>query len=192
MLASELRKGSLLSGNSVGRSHDSIFRVEDFGTGKAGKGGGFVQCKLKDIMTGNAFTHKLMTDTRVEVVELDPPQSFTVLYEDDGIIYLMESETFEQVEVPLAVVGDQAEWLQDGMVLTLQAYEGVPLSAKLPDRIALEVIEAPKSTRSGKSGDTHKTVRLENGSRIRAPHFVEVGERVLVNTTDGTYAGKAS
>jgi elongation factor P len=84
----------------------------------------------------------------------------------------------------------QDAWVQDGMSIRVRAFQGRPLSAQLPEQAVFEVVEAPPSSRAGKSGDTHKMVLLENGKSIRAPHFVTAGERITVNLAEHTYAGK--
>ena len=80
--------------------------------------------------------------------------------------------------------------MQDGMEVTVSRFDGVPLATQLPSRVTLEVVEAPKSTKQGKSGDNFKQVVLENGCRLKVPHFIESGERVVISTADGTYVAR--
>ena len=105
-------------------------------------------------------------------------------------MYLMDMETSEQLEVPVTTVDDeQLKWIasMDGMEVTLRKFQGEPLTVKLPERVSLKVTEAPKSTKSGKSGDTFKMARLESGRRVKVPHFIEPGDCVVINTVDGSY-----
>lgn len=192
--ASELRAGSILTGSSVGQQPDKLLAVEDFTKGKAGKGGAYLQIKLREFGgSASGFSHRFNVDDRVEVIELDPPQRLMHLYEDDGTLYLMDAETGEQSEVPTSLLGDgQAAWLQDGMELSVRSYQGQPLSVRLPEHVTVEVAEAAASNKQGKSGDAHKTVTLANGARLRVPHFVQAGQRIVVSTLDGgSYVGKA-
>ena len=84
---------------------------------QAGKGGGYVQVKLRAFAQGEgAFTHKFASGSKVEQVSLDEPETYTLLYEDGELLYLMEMETLEQVEVPKHTIDDeQRKWLQGGI-----------------------------------------------------------------------------
>jgi elongation factor P len=191
--ATELRVGHVLTGESVpGQTADKILAVEDFTKGKAGKGGGYVQVKLRDYVSGQSvLTHKFRSADRVDLIELEAEKSFIFLYEEGDLLHLMHGETGEQIELPIELLGEgRAAWLQDGMELRVRNYQGRPLTAQLPEQVTLEVTEASASARVGKSGDHHKTVTLENGFKLRAPHFIEAGQHVLVNTSDGAYAGR--
>ena len=94
--ALDLRRDSIVIGSEVGQASDRLLRVEDFVRGKAGKGGGYVQVTMRDIHSRNTLTHKFNTGDKVDTAELDNPNHFTLLYEDDGLLYLMEDETMDQ------------------------------------------------------------------------------------------------
>ena len=109
------------------------------------------------------------------------------LYREEDVLHLMKMDTGDQIELPVDIVGeDQAVWLQDGMELKVQHYEGRPLMARLPEHVTLEVTEAPP-----KSGETHKMVTLENGERVRAPNHIEAGQTITLSIQDRTYIGKS-
>lgn len=191
--ASQLRAGNLVAGSSVsGQPAEKMFIVEDFTKGKAGKGAGFVQVKFRLFPGEGHVQQKFWSDEKVELIELDPTQTFTYLYSDADTMHLMDMDTGEQIEAPTDILGKQAKWLDDGMQLRVQSYQGKPILGRLPDQVAFEVTEAPPSTRQGKSGDTHKTVTLENGVRIRAPAFIQAGERILIKTETDEYVGRSS
>ena len=185
--ASELRKEMLVVGSEVGQPADRILRVLDFTKGKAGKGGGFVQVTMRDMTSQNSMTHKFNSGDRVETLELDKPTPHTLLYTDDGLLYLMEEETCEQIEVPTSMVdAEQQRWLQDGMTLKVSCLDGKPLMVQAPQKVAFQVTESPVAL----SGENLKMITLENGERIRAPQYIAVGDTVLVYTADGTFAGR--
>lgn len=189
--ASDLRPGSLVAGSNVpGQAADRIFVVDDFTKGKAGKGGAYLQVKLRNFREGGGLTHKFWADDKVELIDLDPKQVFTFLYADDDDLYLMDMDTGDQIEVPIAILGAQKKWLVDGTQVTIQSYEGKPVLAKLPEQVTLEVTKVKNPTNST---DNHKIVTLETGARIRAPAFIEVGERVIVQTDprDEKYLGRS-
>ena len=188
--ALDLRRDALIVGSEVGQPADRLLRVTEQPTrGKAGKGGGFVQVTMRDIQSQNTLTHKFSTGAKVETVELDGVRRFTLLYSDGEHLHLMEDETMDQIEVPLNLVSDeQQRWLFDTMEIRVQMRNEQPLLVTLAARATFAVAEAPQA----KGGDTMKTVVLENGERIRVPQFVEVGQRIVVNTADGTYHSKMS
>ena len=188
MAASDLRAGLILAGSSVpGQPADRLLSVESFVKGKAGKGGGYVQVKFRDFLQSKTVTHKFASDAKVEVLELDNPQTFTFLYEDGDLLHLMDSSG-EQIEVPVDVFGERnLPWLQDGMDIRIQNYEGRPLSAKLPHEASYAVAEAGQ-----KSGDLRKVVALENGHKLKVPSNVEAGQRVVVNLEEFEYIRRAT
>ena len=190
--ASSLKPGSLIAGSNVpGQRADIILKIEEAVRGKAGKGGGYVQLKMRDFLSGqSSFTHRFATDDPVELVELDSPQPYTFLYEDSGQMHLMHTDNFDQIEVSSDVMGDDARWLLDGMEVKVRCRNGEPIAVSVPERVVYTVTEAPPSSRKGKSGDKSKTVVLENGVKLRAPAFVEAGDRITVNTVEGEYRGK--
>ena len=189
--ANTLKTGNLVSGSAVGSSADRILKVDDIRPGKkGGQGAGFIEAKFKDFQTGQTLQHKFRPNEDVEMVELDHPVAYQFLYQSDDGLHLMDMETFDEVELPASLLGDQLPWLVDGMEVKVRKLKGAPLTAALPDRVEFEVVEAGASGKKGKSGDTHKTVTLSNGAALRVPHFIDVGDTVVVQTQDGTYHSK--
>mmetsp|Transcript_27868 Transcript_27868/g.89474 ORF Transcript_27868/g.89474 Transcript_27868/m.89474 type:complete len:225 (+) Transcript_27868:156-830(+) len=188
--ANNLGKGMLVPGREVSRQADRIFRVLSVGHVKPGKGGAFVQAKLKCVLDGTIVPHKFRSAETVETVDLDPAEDYSLLYTDGGLVHLMHAKTFEQIEVPIEAFGELAVWLRDGMSVRVASRQGVPLLFTLPPRAAYEVVETRLGSREGKT-DASKPAVLSNGEALRVPHFVAVGDRILVNTEDGTYYGKA-
>mmetsp|Transcript_7277 Transcript_7277/g.23876 ORF Transcript_7277/g.23876 Transcript_7277/m.23876 type:complete len:151 (-) Transcript_7277:308-760(-) len=144
---------------------------------------------MRCVQDSTVVPHKFRSSEQVETVELDPPQNHTVLYIDDQTAYLMHADTFEQMEVPLSAFGDRAAWLQDGMPVRVRSHNGAPLELTLPARGAYEVVETLTGGREGKS-DNVKPAKLANGVKVRVPHFVSVGDFIVVDTEEGSYVGK--
>lgn len=184
----DLRYGWIVSGEEVGSTSDRMFVVQEFTKGKAGKGGGFLQMKFKDLQSGNFKTQKFNTGDKVSVLELDAPRTLTYLYNDGELLHLMEMETGEQVEVPMSCLGEgQSAWLQDGIDIKVQNYDGQPLTAALPKQVTVEVTEAGPDLGAGKV----KTVVLANGFEAKVPGYVGVGKRLIMETSDGSYCRPA-
>jgi elongation factor P len=107
---------------------------------KPGKGGAFAQVELKNLRTGSKLNERFRSADKVEKVRLDQKdQQF--LYETDGMLVFMDSETYEQIELPADLLGDRRPFLQDGMTVTIEYYEEEALSMTLPDRVTCKIVE---------------------------------------------------
>ena len=109
---------------------------------------------------------------------------FTFLFEGVETLTFMDTENFEQIELRKDFIGDQAQFLVDGMKVMLQLYEGRPISIRLPAQVTLEVVEADAVLRGGTAAPSYKGARLENGMQIQVPPFIDAGTKVVVSTDD--------
>jgi elongation factor P len=100
-------------------------------------------------------------------------------------------ETFDQIELQKDFVGDQAQFLADGMKVLVQMHESRPIGIRLPVQVVLEVVEADPVLRGGTAAPSYKGAVLSNGLKIQVPPFIDVGEKVLVSTEDGSYVRRA-
>jgi elongation factor P len=103
----------------------------------------------------------------------------------------MDPETYEQTIVPMVILGDQAPFLQDNMVIELDLVEGEPVGAHLPQMVTLEVVEADPVVKGQTASSSYKPAKLSNGVKTLVPPFVEAGERIVVRTEDGSYVERA-
>ena len=187
--AIDLRAGALVRGDEVGAPKERFLRVDAFTRGKAGKGGGFLQVTMRDIQNGTTYQHKFGSADKVELVNLDKTLQYSLLYQDDGVMHLMEDETFDQIEVPLTMIDPSVvKWLQDGMTFRVQCYEGSPMLVHPPEKAVVEVTEASTNLQ----GDTLKWVKVDNGERLRVPTHIKAGQRIMVNVVDGTFYSRAA
>merc|ERR1712232_1064483 len=99
-------------------------------------------------------------------------------------------ESFDEIELSKAVLGDKMRWLQEGMEVRVRQYKGRPISVAIPARAEYEVADTVMAS-AKLSNDNSKPATLTNGVVIKVPHFVKLGDRLQINTEDGTYAGKA-
>jgi len=157
---------------------------------KPGKGGAYNQVELKHIIQGTKLNQRFRSDESVDEVYLDK-KDFNFLYASDDMLTFMDVETYDQIELQSEWVGDQAQYLVDGMKVMLQLYEGKPISIKLPAQVTLEVIEADPVLRGGTAAPSYKGAKLENGMSIQVPPFVETGTKIIVSTEDGSYVRRA-
>lgn len=157
---------------------------------KPGKGGAYAQVELKDIVNGTKLNERFRSSETVEEIYLDK-KDFTFLFATDDMLTFMDVETYDQIELQKEFVGDQAQFLADGMKVMLQLYEGKPISIKLPAQVTLEVVEADAVMRGGTAAPSYKGAKLENGLQIQVPPFINAGTKVIVSTEDGSYVRRA-
>jgi len=157
---------------------------------KPGKGGAYNQVELKNIVTGTKLNERFRSDESVEETYLEK-KDFQYLFATGETLTFMDMETYDQIEVDAGFVGDQAQFLQDGMKVLVQTYEGRPIGIKLPQHVTLEVVEADAVMRGGTAAPSYKGAVLENGLKIQVPPFVNAGAKVIVSTEDGSYVRRA-
>ena len=157
---------------------------------KPGKGGAYNQVELKNITTGTKLNQRFRSDEAVDEAYLDK-KDFQYLYTSGDMLTFMDMESYEQIELAADFVGDQAQFLQDGMKTLVQLYEDRPIGIKLPVQVTLTVVEADPVMKGGTAAPSYKTAVLENGLKIQVPPFIGAGERIIVATEDGSYVRRA-
>ena len=157
---------------------------------KPGKGGAYNQVELKHVINGTKLNQRFRSDEAVDEVYLEK-KDFQYLYASGDMLTFMDMETYDQIELAADFVGDQAQFLQDGMKTMVQLYEGKPIGIKLPVQVTLTVSEADPVLKGGTAAPSYKSAVLENGLRIQVPPFIAAGERIVVATEDGSYVRRA-
>jgi elongation factor P len=155
-----------------------------------GKGGAFIQVEMRDLKTGNKTNERWRTADTVERL-MTEEKEYTYSYMDGDNIVLMDPETFEQLLLPLDLLGDQAPFLQDNMTLVLNLVEGDPVGVVLPSQVTLEVVEADPVVKGQTASSSYKPARLSNGVKTIVPPFIEAGENIVVRTEDSSYVERA-
>ncbi|KAL0369362.1 UNVERIFIED_CONTAM: Elongation factor P [Sesamum angustifolium] len=146
--------------------------------------------ELRDVDSGSKVNERLRTDEPVQKIFVQE-KSFTYLYTDDetGNIVLMEPKTYSQLEVPRHLFGESLVYLQDDMEVTVQLYDERPLSVKIPHRVTCTVTEAAEALR-GSGPTAYKKVLLDNGLTVQVPAHILAGDKIVINTTDNSYASR--
>ena len=157
---------------------------------KPGKGGAYNQVELKDIESGTKLNERFRSSEMVEEIHLDK-KDFQFLYASGDMLTFMDMENYEQIELARDFVGDQADFLQDGMKTLVQMYESKPIGIKLPPQVTLTIAEADPVLKGGTAAPSFKTAVLENGLNIQVPPFISAGEKIIVSTEDGSYVRRA-
>ena len=172
--------------------HDgSLWSVVKTQSVKPGKGGAYNQCELKNILNGSKLNERFRSAETVEEVYLER-KDFQFLFSSGDMLTFMDTETYDQIELATDFVGEErAHFLQDGMKVMLQLYEGKPIGITLPLQVSLTVTEADPVLRGGTAAPSYKSAVLENGMKIQVPPFIEAGEKIVVATDDGSYVKRA-
>jgi|SRR5579863_4928455 len=155
-----------------------------------GKGGAFAQVEMRDLKTGTKTNERYRTQETVERVSLDEKE-MQFLYFDGDHATFMDNDTFEQITVDRELIGGPADFLKDGMVCTIQLYEGTPMSVTLPQSVVMTVVEADPVVKGQTASSSYKPGKLDNGRRVMIPPHIGAGTRIVVNTSDGTYIERA-
>jgi len=155
-----------------------------------GKGGAYLQVELKDLRDGTKINERFRSSESVERVRLYEKE-YQFLFADGDHYTFMDTDTFEQITIDGDMLGDQAAYLQDGMMVTVLSYEDEPVSVDLPETVVLEVTETEAVVKGQTAASSYKPAIMENGLRVMVPPFIETGTRIVVNTADSTYRERA-
>ena len=165
---------------------EGLFTVVEFQHVKPGKGGAFVRTKLKNVRTGRTLDKTFRADEPVEVAILEK-RAMQYLYRDETGFHFMDSETYDQVPVDPGAVGDAARYMVEGSTPYLTFYEGTALGVELPAAVELEVRETEPGLKGDRVSGATKPATVETGAVVQVPLFVEVGDRIKVDTRSGDY-----
>jgi elongation factor P len=174
VIASSVRKGIVMSAENI----------------HPGKGTPVTHLELRRIADGVKVTERYRTTDQVEKAYLDE-QKYSYLYKDDMGFNFMQPESFEQISVSKDVLGEQAKWLNEGMVCSIALFENNAVSIELPARVTLEIVEADPVVKGQTASSSYKPAKLSNGARIMVPPHIGTGTRVVIMTEDGSYVERA-
>jgi elongation factor P len=157
---------------------------------KPGKGPAYAQVELKHVTEGTKLNERFRASETVERVRLEQ-NDYQFLYAEGDMLVFMDMESYEQLQIPRDFIGDRAAFLQDGMQVMVESYEGKPLGVSLPDQVTLEVAEADAVVKGQTAASSYKPAVMENGVRVMVPPFIEVGEKIVVDTNELSYVKRA-
>lgn len=155
-----------------------------------GKGGAYMQVELKNLIDGRKNNVRFRSAETVERIRLDT-KDFQYLYSEGDMLVFMDTETYEQINLPTDLVGEAAAFLQDGMMVTLEMYEERPISVALPDTIEATVVEADAVVKGQTASASYKPAILDNGVRVMVPPHIVSGTRIVVDVYAREYVKRA-
>jgi elongation factor P len=164
----------------------TLFQVVEFQHVKPGKGGAFVRTKLRNLRTGGVVERTFNAGVKVGLAIVERKE-MQYLYRDDRQLTFMDLESYEQLPVPVEIVGDAANYLAEGSTAQVSVHEGAPIGVELPASVALSVTQTQPAVKGDTKTNTMKPATLETGHVVQVPLFVEEGERIKVDTRSGEY-----
>ena len=180
---------SIRPGNVI-EHKGGLWRAVKIAHTQPGKGGAYLQVELKNLKDGTKLNERFRSSEKVERARLEQVDH-QFLYEESGMYTFMHQESYEQINLSSEDIGDDAVFLQDGMVVTIEFHEETPLGVSLPEKVTLEVVETEPVIKGQTASSSYKPAVLENGLKIGVPPFVNQGDKVVVTTADREYSSRA-
>jgi elongation factor P len=169
----------------------TVFKIVEFQHVKPGKGGAFVRTKLKRATDGNVIDKTFRAGEKFRPVRTET-RKLQYLYADGSEAHFMDTETYEQFGIPQQQVADQLKWTLESQEVDVLYIDGAPAEIQVPSAVEMAVTETEPGLRGDTaSGGGDKPATLESGVSVRVPLFVNVGDRVRVDTRSGEYVARA-
>lgn len=151
---------------------------------------GFVQVRMRSLRTGSMNDHRFSSEDKVERAILDE-QEMEYLYDDGESYFFMNTETFEQMHLTKNLLGDAVNYLTPNLKVAVEFYEGKPMSVELPASVEMTVMETEPGLKGATVSNVTKPAKMETGLVVQVPPFINQGERIRVNTSEGAYLERA-
>lgn len=150
----------------------------------------FVQAKLRSLRTNAIFEHRFSSNDTVDRAILEEVE-FEYLYDDGEYYYFMNTESYEQTHLTKDILGDGVSYLIPQLKVKVEFYEGKPISVELPATVDLTVVETEPGLKGATVSNVTKPAKMETGLMVQVPAFITEGEKIRVNTAEGTYQERA-
>lgn len=178
--ATQIKKGMAIKLNG------ELYRVFSFQHITPGNWRGMVQTKLKSMKSGSIMEHRFRSEDRVEQAYLETHE-VEYLYADGSDYYFMNTESFEQFHLSGVLIDDAVPYMIPNIKLQIEFYEGKPIGVELPASVELRVVSTEPALRGATVSNVNKPAKMETGLVIQVPPFVNEGELIRVDTSDGKY-----
>ncbi|ATD30228.1 elongation factor P [Macrococcoides bohemicum] len=168
---------------------NGIWRVIEFQHVKPGKGAAFVRSKLRNLRTGAIQEKTFRAGEKVGKAQIDNKR-MQYLYASGDQHVFMDNESYEQLELPESTIEYELKFLKENMEVHIQMYEGETLGVELPNTVTLEVTETEPGIKGDTAQGATKQATVETGYTLNVPLFVNQGDKLIINTTDGSYVSR--
>ncbi len=180
----DIRPGNILE------YEGGIWKVAKIQHTQPGKGGAFMQVEMKNLIDGRKTNVRFRSADTVEKVRLDT-KDFQFLYAEGDDLVFMDKDNYEQTTLPRDLLGDAADFLQDGMDVVLELWDERPISVELPEFAEATIVEADAVIKGQTASSSFKPAVLDNGVRVMVPPHIGAGTRIVVNVYDREYVKRA-
>jgi elongation factor P len=182
--ATQLRPGMVIRHNS---ELCSVFSVEHRTPGNLRA---FIQAKLRNLRTGAMFEHRFRSPDSIEKVTVDEVK-MEYLYSEGEHYTFMNMENYEQISLGKDVLGDAVDYLIPNLQITIEFFDGKPVGVELPQTVELTVVETEPGLKSATASSVTKPAKTETGLVVYVPPFINEGEKIRVDTSEGAYLSRA-
>jgi elongation factor P len=163
-----------------------LFKVLDYSHNKTGRGNANIKVKARNLLTGATIEKTFSSGQSIQDVRLDF-HNVSYLYTDGDFYHFMDSETYEQPALKKEALGENAQYLKEGMEVKLTFYNGEAIDVELPTSVDLKVVRAEMAVRGDTATGVTKKVETESGLMVQCPNFVNEGDMIRVDTRTGEY-----
>ena len=184
MPATQIRRGMVLV------FEGDPCRVIEFRHHTPGNLRAMVQAKLKNLKTGASFEHRFRAADSIEKADMET-QELEFLYKGGETYHFMNVNNYEQLEMDDEMLGDNAQWMQAGMKILAEYYDGRPIGIELPQFMVFEVVDTAPVMKTATKNASSKPAKLDNDVMVNVPEFINIGEKVRVNPNTGEYMDRA-
>ena len=182
--AFDIRRGNLLEYNG------KLWRVAKTQHVKPGKGGAFMQVEMKEVSEGTKLNERFRSEDKVEKAHVES-RSMQYLYQDGDAIVLMDNSNYEQIHLPQEDVEEQMGFMLPNTDVTVTFHNDKPIGVELPASVILQVADTEAVIKGQTASGSGKPARLETGISVTVPTFVNIGDKIKVNTDTGEYMERA-
>jgi elongation factor P len=182
--ATQMRPGMVIKHNN---ELFSVFSVEHRTPGNKR---GFIQSKLRNLRNGAIIDHRFRAEDDVDRVVVDEVE-MEYLYNDGNDFHFMNTESFEQIHLTRDTLGDAVDYIVPNLKIMMEFYEGKAIGVELPQTVDLQVVETEPGLRTATASSVMKPAKLETGLVVHVPPFINTGEKIRVDTAEGTYLERA-
>ena len=158
---------------------------------KMGRGGAVLKTKCRNLINGNVLERTFQGAEKAEEAETETKKT-NYMYKDKNQAYFMDTESFEQFNLDMEVIGNQTRFLKDDTDVDVLYFENTPVTISLPIKMEFKVTSAPPGVKGNSAGNINKTVEIETGATIGVPMFINEGDIIRVNTESGEYVERAN
>src|ERR1700752_2734299 len=182
--ATQLRPGMVIKHNN---DLHSVFSVEHRTPGNLRA---FIQAKLRNLRTGAMYEHRFRSADAIEKITVDEVE-MEYLYNDGDDYHFLNTESFEQTQLPRAVLGESVAYLIPNRQIKVEFFDGKPVGIELPQTVELTVVETKPGLKSATASSVTKPAKTETGLVVQVPPFINGGEKIRVDTSEGAYLSRA-